>query len=306
MRRPLQELPLEQYLPASSKSSCRPNKRPLSPGAPNLFSPTKRRILEEEGIFSMEKTKKSPFPPSRLKGPDYFSAALCGPESPVRRLDFSPSKPATSEEWIRSQGDAKNPSSLAKHVSSSSLPTASSSSTPFEEFEDESGDFAIDSSSTPPHSYIPRMIPREMPPPQDVQSLHYPGFDIYQDTHIILPSAADSMRPVPNGLAAEETENVPPRRKVKKSVTVPLSPGSGELKKLDLGAHAKARSVPMTPKTVVVSKIRLPSPTPRRAPLTLSPLSSATPKVHAGTRKELRRMLEEEVDDADGHDDLDS
>ena len=31
------------------------------------------------------------------------------------------------------------------------------------------------------------MVPREMPPLADRRSVHYPGFDVHQDTHIALP-----------------------------------------------------------------------------------------------------------------------
>jgi hypothetical protein len=31
------------------------------------------------------------------------------------------------------------------------------------------------------------MIPREMPPPPDRRSAHYPGFDVHPDTHVALP-----------------------------------------------------------------------------------------------------------------------
>jgi hypothetical protein len=31
------------------------------------------------------------------------------------------------------------------------------------------------------------MVPREMPPPPDRRSVHYPGFDVHHDTHLALP-----------------------------------------------------------------------------------------------------------------------
>ncbi|KAF9491363.1 hypothetical protein BDN71DRAFT_1364385, partial [Pleurotus eryngii] len=183
---PLQELPLEQFLPNSSK--VRSNKRPLSPGAPNLFSPTKRRLLEEEGIFTPEKTTKSPFFASRGGTPSYFSAVLCGPESPARKLDFSPSK-RTNQGGSSKVAKEEAPSYTSPSVATTStiILEASShsnhiSATPFEEFtDDESSDFEFDSSEVRGQSRAPNMIPREMPLPPDPQSQHYPGFIIYQD-----------------------------------------------------------------------------------------------------------------------------
>src|ERR1700742_1684328 len=94
-RGPLQDLPLEQFLPPDPNiaHTSRPNKRPLeSPGRPSLYSPAKRRILNNEGIFSPEKTMKSP--PFRSTQ-DYitrFSQVLTSTESPAKRLEFgSPS-----------------------------------------------------------------------------------------------------------------------------------------------------------------------------------------------------------------------
>lgn len=31
------------------------------------------------------------------------------------------------------------------------------------------------------------MVPREMPPPPDRRSAHYPGFDVHHDSHVALP-----------------------------------------------------------------------------------------------------------------------
>lgn len=85
---PLCELPLERFVdvpltpvPATPQ---RKHKRPLSPGTPNLFSPTKRRILTQEGVFSPEKTIKRSFVSSDrdLAIHDVLM------QSPARKLDF--------------------------------------------------------------------------------------------------------------------------------------------------------------------------------------------------------------------------
>ena len=38
------------------------------------------------------------------------------------------------------------------------------------------------------------MIPREMPPRPDRRSVHYPGFDVHQDTHVALPCTRSRAR----------------------------------------------------------------------------------------------------------------
>ena len=64
---PLQELPLDRFLLSNPNlSAIKSNKRPLSPSDPTLFSPAKRRILNEEGIFSPEKSWKGPLAPRVL------------------------------------------------------------------------------------------------------------------------------------------------------------------------------------------------------------------------------------------------
>ncbi|KAG6868170.1 hypothetical protein C0993_006838 [Termitomyces sp. T159_Od127] len=72
---PLKDLPLDQFLPINPNHS---RKRPPSP-VPVLFSPAKRRILDEEGIYS---------PRSHLARRNAFSDVLAGPSSPAKRLDF--------------------------------------------------------------------------------------------------------------------------------------------------------------------------------------------------------------------------
>lgn len=94
MRRPgpLQDLPLEHFLPPNPNlpkspfKLARGSKRPLSPGAPSTFSPAKRRILVVEGIYSPE-SLKSPLS-SSIQSPARFADLVKGPDSPARRLDF--------------------------------------------------------------------------------------------------------------------------------------------------------------------------------------------------------------------------
>lgn len=38
------------------------------------------------------------------------------------------------------------------------------------------------------------MVPREMPPPPDRRSAHYPGFEVHLDTHVALPCVRSKAR----------------------------------------------------------------------------------------------------------------
>jgi len=88
---PLRDLPLERFTNVSFKpvptTPHRAHKRPLSPGTPNLFSPTKRRILAQEGVYSPDKTVKSSIAPS-------YRTLVVGEllmQNPARKLDFGQS-----------------------------------------------------------------------------------------------------------------------------------------------------------------------------------------------------------------------
>jgi hypothetical protein len=104
---PLRELPLEWFTPDPTSSShaslTKGRSIPLSSlkrqrEEPQLFSPAKRRILHQEGIFVPSKTVKSPFgvldtvSRSRVDAV-HFGTLLSGTDSPARRLDFGLPEP---------------------------------------------------------------------------------------------------------------------------------------------------------------------------------------------------------------------
>jgi hypothetical protein len=94
---PLRDLPLEKFIDIpftpTPTTPRRAHKRPLSPGTPNLFSPTKRRILAQEGVFSPEKTIKSFIVPSDRAS--VIRDVLR--QNPARRLDFGQLPPSDSK-----------------------------------------------------------------------------------------------------------------------------------------------------------------------------------------------------------------
>ena len=91
---PLKDMPLARFLPHTTS-----RKRTLSP-TPALFSPAKRRILSEEGIYT------------------HFSDVLAGPSSPAKRLDFgSPKQTQSASKLNNVDNDC-----FSQQSSSSSLP----------------------------------------------------------------------------------------------------------------------------------------------------------------------------------------
>ena len=215
---PLQELPLERFIPThpyTPSKSDRSHKRPLSPGGPNSYSPTKRRILNSEGIFASEKSCKT-----------FMSSGNGWKASSARRV--SPTYHILS-------GDSTN--------------TEVSNTSPIRPVA------------------VPIVIPRKLPPPPDPQSIHYPGFVVFQDAHITIYPADFT----PERVSDAEThtdlfkENLPLRRK-----TLPMA----TLQTLKFDVTPLARSKPATG-------------TPSRVISSCSPM-----KIDA--RKKLRRMMEED------------
>jgi hypothetical protein len=102
-RQPLTDLPLDRFLPSKPNSTISPlkpsSKRTLSPTTPSLYSPTKRRILTQEGVFSPEKSLKAPIA-TRARASISTSRmgdVLRGPSSPARKLDFGTPKECTGK-----------------------------------------------------------------------------------------------------------------------------------------------------------------------------------------------------------------
>lgn len=169
-------------------------------------------------------------------------------------------------------------------------------------------------------STIPTMIPRELPASPDRQSVHYPGFDVHPDKLIPLfsaLSAADSSELYSEIKRDKEgcKENLAPRRKAKKAVTAPdgseltiaglLSPAG---KQREVERIGKSRSTPATPKNVKVGEQQTVTPMPRRhGPALLRDLDSPSrvvPNITQKERRERRRMLEDEIDEIEGDEDV--
>jgi hypothetical protein len=271
---PLQELPLDRFLPThpnTPSKSVRSHKRPLSPGSPNSYSPTKRRILNSEGIFASEKSCKT-LMSSGKASPARFSDVLVGPASPARILDFGLPKIHGGEPVKRFFPTQTQIPSLPPRMTPIPSPFRRVSPT----YHNLSGDSSnTEVSNTFSIRPVPIVIPRELPPPPDPQSIHYPGFVVFQDTHITIYPAD-----FPERVSDAEThtdlfkENFPPRRKT-------LPKANLETLKSDVTPLGKSKPVAGTPSRVISS---------------CSPM-----KIDA--RKKLRRMMEEDDLDDEENDD---
>jgi len=326
MRRPLQELPLELFLPPNpnlpgnaTSFKSRPNKRPFSPSQSSLFSPTKRRLLHDEGIS--EKVLKSTLSTSRGRvSPAKFADALRGPNSPAKRLDFGVPK-----DYIEG---SRSSSSSASSSSRMTLPEPTSSATLAFSSESKSKSKSKSSVFTSIPSLLydgediddyfssPRLL-AEIPPLPNPQSTHYPGFIVHHDTHIVLECArsasvepetsmSDSCSDTDADQDWEKENNMPRRRALKSSAL----PSTSDLKPVsllkDMESHGKTWSTPATPKknASYVCALECPmTPTPRRPSSgggLMFPSPGITPVVRQRERLERKKVLEVEVDDVIG------
>ncbi|KAJ7904745.1 hypothetical protein B0H14DRAFT_2254539, partial [Mycena olivaceomarginata] len=175
---PLKDLPLDSFLPPNPNVPQRPNKRAYSPGGPALFSPQKRRILEEEGIFPSKESLRLTVRalPVRRDGGD----------SPVKRLDFglpknSPASARSPHSTPTLPTPAPEPISM-RLTRQNTTSDASSSSTPIhtDNAQEMIDYFSWPSGNAPPRGAVTQ-TPRDIPLPVDPQSIHYPGFVVFQD-----------------------------------------------------------------------------------------------------------------------------
>lgn len=273
---PLLELPLERFLPShpnTPSKSVRSHKRPLSPGSPISYSPTKRRILNSEGIFACEKSCKS-LMSSGKASPARFSDVLVGPASPARILDFGLPKTHGGE-------PVKRPF-LTQTQIPSLPPRKTPIPSPFRRVSPTYHNLSGDSTNTELSNIssirpVPIVIPRELPPPPDPQSIHYPGFVVFQDTHITIYPADYNCERVSDTETHTDLykENLPPRRKT-------LPKDNLETLKFDVTPLGKSKPMTGTPSRVI---------------------SSRSPMKKIDARKKLRRMMEEDDLDEEENDD---
>lgn len=319
---PLQEIDLRLVLTSTgTPSHCR--KRPHSPSVGLTDSPAKRRLKAEEGRNAPKlKSPLSTSSNSARFAPAHFHALLQGPDSPAKRLDFGSSEVSETTvcETPRSRRDGRgSPKRTTARVRRSPrLSSRAPSSSPEYEGSATNGSTGTTHSSDAarPSTAAPLTLAREVTPP-DRQSIHYPGFDVYQDTHITIPMSSNVSSgevPSPSTLDKElDKENIAPRRRVSKKAADPGTPSETGRYKTGLFSPSIKKHVPTSPHPKHVrdylSAGTLATPKPRTAHPVVSPaatLVGATPgrtPLGKEERKMRRRALEEEVDDVDDEDD---
>lgn len=218
---PLKDLPLAHFLASGASltpTTAKPAKRPLSPSKSTIFSPAKRRILHSEGILLPGEALPSSLRPQLpSSGSDVFGAYQSSSLSLTPPVQGAGATQGSS----RDRRTPRRPSpKLTRHQCSTIA----------------SGDDSASALSLRRSSRLQSSQPgaasvailREMPSPHDRQSAHYPGFDTYQDTHIFLvpprraSPSSDNEDPWSSSeevLSEREIskENIPPRKKAKKS-----------------------------------------------------------------------------------------
>ncbi|KAH7916294.1 hypothetical protein BJ138DRAFT_598363 [Hygrophoropsis aurantiaca] len=234
MRRPgpLRDWPLDQILPTTRNgatnvspfSQPRSNKRALSPSRLSVFSPAKRRILNVEGIYFTTKALETPKKASSPRHHDFFGGQSTGREDTVQPLAGS----SASNVQSNCTTPPKN-RRLSTRLSPRSKTTRAAPSSAIILSSDASPTSARRSSrmQTSQDNIAPTVITRELPPPPDRQSRHYPGFDTYQDTEITIAVPPISQLHSNNSVIESDLdveiadreaykENIVPRRKAKK------------------------------------------------------------------------------------------
>lgn len=164
-------------------------KRPLSPST-TLLSPSKRRFLAVEGVsLSPRRIPKGTLPPEFLI-----------PHSP------STNKPPKN----RALGPPPS-------KQNSQIPTTLSPSPQITLSQKHSASVGKGIEPLPTFPDPPLLIPRELPPIADRQSIHWPGFDVHCDTHVSNPVSSSSRSSDQASLTNSESdsekskENVKPR-----------------------------------------------------------------------------------------------
>lgn len=170
--------------------------------------------------------------------PAHFHALLQGEDSPAKRLDFGSSEASDTTvcEAPRSSGGGSGtprrspkrtqPARVRRSPRLSARTPGSPPGHPGSALDGQAG-ADVHPVAARVSTVAPLTIPREVTPP-DRQSIHYPGFDVYQDPHIILPVAGSTGVSIDDGPSASDKEydkeNIAPRRKSTKKSANPTTP----------------------------------------------------------------------------------
>jgi hypothetical protein len=242
----LADLPLDLILNPNSDHPTRIVNRPTSltgskrSRSPSLAHPAKRRILEQEGLILTPRSRLraststhslSLSHRSLLHAPD-TTKHLSGPS--LAKADAAPLAPFHPDPLdLPSLHESRRTSPrLSTSPTSKSCSSVATTPTRASPRKAPPQTTAGSSSSNSSRHVRHTMVPREMPPPHNRQSVHYPGFDVHQDTHIALPCTRSMTR------AREEAARVQEGEAAKENVR-PVA-GTGPCK----SGKAKGDAVP--------------------------------------------------------------
>ncbi|KAI0004953.1 hypothetical protein BJV74DRAFT_315246 [Russula compacta] len=252
----LLDLPLDPFLQTLSDDPNIPtpptgSKRSRSPSlARSIFSPAKRRILEQERLFHPSQSRPYPSPsihslrPPRGALLHAFDGTKCllgsslaglsdGLPSPSRHPHavvpplpraprrISPRLSASPRSKTLPSPTTTTPTRTSPRKTRSSQPQTTPPTSPQRVRR-------ASTSTTTPSPPAPTMVLRELPPPPDRRSVHYPGFDVHLDTHVALPCVRSKAR-----AKAEAAARVHPQGEAGKENVRPVAtdaPSKGKVK----------------------------------------------------------------------------
>ncbi|KAL5507949.1 hypothetical protein ACEPAH_5567 [Sanghuangporus vaninii] len=298
-RTPLRALPLDCFSHSDNSPVPRPNplksstKRSRSPSA--MLSPAKRRILREEGYLASPSFQMKSIDYERaLMGSAYCRSRWDDPGSPMlvdsdsnRGGEGSPLLDAVAN---RTRSKTSPPKIVSPSKTQAATSRLSSNRTPA----------SIDRARSHVRGAPPLMVPRELPPCPDPQSVHYPGFDIHYDTHIELPSTSSRFIPDPDLDRDKEgrKENLAPRR-IAKKLSIPFEGGSAGICREKLFSKPQTESQPVAPYRSTPLRTSVAPFAGRGAHSSAKALCEITPGRHpdtAGDKLARRRLMQEEAD----------
>ncbi|EPQ59088.1 hypothetical protein GLOTRDRAFT_119363 [Gloeophyllum trabeum ATCC 11539] len=310
-RDPLADLPLDRFIAGVSISSPfkppasplkQSHKRPASPAPPSSALPNKRHRADLFSPPSGSPLKpaaspaRSKYAASPSKAIDAMTALSAAADDPHATPKRAPAKSATllapSPELHAGPGAGAGAKRAAKGRE--------------EAHEDHMQEFFSSPARRPPTSA------REAPPSPDRASVHYPGFDVYRDTPDDESTELDAPPPVFHILPDDVKENkAPPRVEEGKKGAIPGSPlkqgiaFSPSTAKKRGAADGGAKYRPM----IIASSPRKETSAAPRLAGTLGaalgvPKAAATPGRSPKVANARRRMMEDELDAADGEDEF--
>ncbi|TFK28882.1 hypothetical protein FA15DRAFT_664971 [Coprinopsis marcescibilis] len=227
---PLSELSLERFLPsehallnADSVLATAVLKRPLSPS--ECPTPTaKRRMLDIDESASPSRCTRSTSN-HRQSHSVRFDAALKGPGSPVRRLDFSP---ATSTKINHTGTNGIETTPRARPIHRDCYQGDYSMASPAPDYQQvgslSASGSGVLSTRRPQPRLVFEVVPRTLPSAPDPASEHYPGFEVYRDPHVIVARPSETQPAVSYDDELPEKENCEPPRPTHALPTVLMSP----------------------------------------------------------------------------------